>query len=89
MAYRLYVEYPFMKGHWFPAIEQRKYLEDALNDKWMLEKSPIMKRFNFRTKIVQEPAEPMEMAERRLLEKLGMKGWSKKRGALESLLAYW
>lgn len=89
MAYRVYMEYPFMKGKWFPHLEQRKYLEDAKNDLWLMRKNPFFKKFKIRVKIVHEPAEPSEMMERKLLKKLGMKEWSRKRGALESLLTYW
>ena len=78
-----------MKGKWFPMVEQRQFLEDAQNDLWMYQRSPFYKRMGINMKIVHEPAEAMEMFERRLLSKLGLKKHSKIRGTLESLMAYW
>jgi hypothetical protein len=96
MSYRIYIKYPetftkvfpFAKG-WFPMLEQRKYLEDAENALWMMEKDPSFKKIGITAKIVKEPAEPLEMSERHFLEKLGMKKRSVARGALESLFYYW
>jgi hypothetical protein len=87
MAYRVYIQYkyfPLIKDKWFPFIEQRKYLEDAKNDAYRISSDPVIKKMGLKFKIVKEPADPPEMMERKLLEQLGMKEWSRKRGAIES-----
>jgi hypothetical protein len=89
MAYRVYLEFPFKKGMWFPMLEQRRFIEDAKNDQFMMEMNPILRKAGVKTKIVQEPAEYTEMLERRLFKKLGMERPSKLRGALESLLVFY
>ena len=71
---------------WTALAQQRKSKEDALKDMKMLKYSlttkipPLIKEM----KLVQVPASESEMSQRRLLEKLKLKGI--KRGAVESFI---
>lgn len=87
MAYRVYYEYPkIAKGHWFPILEQREFLEDALRDAWSIRHMSLAGKIGINVEIRKEPAELTEMYERKILSKLGMKKQSTLRGLIEGAL---
>jgi hypothetical protein len=89
MAYRVYFDTKLNRDKWSPVLEQWEYLEDAKKNEWLIQKNPLMKKLDVRTKIVKERAEYTEMLERKMLEKIGLKKQSFARGFLESVNALW